>query len=182
MVIKPPSITSSLAVHGASKGKRSHEEGSKQAIPGGFSAVSSTSVTLSDEAMSLARFSSKGIQVSSGEMVAPLAMGDGPGASGPMSTKDSRSIDVKALTTLLQEMGADEGTSKTIVQGLDIDQDQQVSEAEIMRGLSEAANDKSSKFAESLRRFMDSHGDGSGSVSGREFMAIASNLYAALKQ
>lgn len=51
-----------------------------------------------------------------------------------------------------------------------------------MRGLSEIGNDKDSKFAETLRRFMDMQGDGSGSVSGREFMAISSKLYAALKQ
>lgn len=91
-------------------------------------------------------------------------------------------MSVDALKRMLKNMGADDETIATLVQGFDADQDQKVSEAEIVRGLSEIGNDKDSKFAETLRRFMDMQGDGSGSVSGREFMAIPSKLYAALKQ
>lgn len=162
--------------------ERSYKDDNTRASPSAFSANSSTFVTLSDEAMSLARLSSKGILVSSGEMAVPLAVGNRPAATDPLPNKEGRPISVEVLTTLLQEMGADEETRKTLIEGLDIDQDQQVSEAEIMRGLSGAANDKTSNFSETFRRFMDSNGDKSESVSGREFMAIASKLYAALKQ
>lgn len=132
--------------------------------------------------MSLARLSAKGIRVSTGQLVAPLAEGDGPAASAPLPYQKSRPISEDELTSLLMKMGADKETTATLIQSLDYDQDRQISEAEIMRGLSEAGSDKTSKFAETLRCFMDAKGDGSGSVSGREFMAIASNLYAALKQ
>lgn len=182
MLIKLHSITSTLAPNGATKVERSHEESNKRASLSASSANSSSFVALSDEAMSLARLSSKGILVSSGEIATPLALGGGPTASGPLPNKESHPIGIEALTSLLHEMGADERTRKTLVQGLDTDHDQQVSEAEIMRGLSTAANDKTSQFAEVLRRFMDSYGDGSGSVSGHEFMAISSKLYAALKR
>jgi hypothetical protein len=144
--------------------------------------VGSTSVTLSNEAMTLARLSSKGIQVSSGQLSEPLAMGGSSPSSISLAAQDKNPMSVDALKRLLKNMGADDETIATLVQGFDADQDQKVSEAEIVRGLSEIGNDKDSKFAETLRRFMDMQGDGSGSVSGREFMAISSKLYAALKQ
>jgi len=52
--IKFPSITTNLAAHGATKGKCLNAWSDKQALPEDSASISSTSVTLSKEATSLA--------------------------------------------------------------------------------------------------------------------------------
>ncbi len=181
MPMSTPSVMSRPAVHVPTKAQRSYEVIRTEDSADNSGAIVSTSVTLSNEAMSLSRLSSKGIQVSSGQMSTPLSTEAISAAGIPDATQDHSSIGISELKGLLKEMGGDEETIAIIANGLDSDQDQQVSATEIARGLSEAGDDKSNVFAETLRRFMDERGDRSGSVSGHEFLAVASRLNAALK-
>jgi len=181
MPMSTPSVLSRSDVHVPTKAQRSYEVIRTENFADNSGVIVSTSVTLSNEAMSLSRLSSKGIQVSSGQMSTPLSTEATSAASIPDATQDHYSIGINELKSLLKKMGGEEETITVIAKGLDTDQDQQVSAAEIARGLSETGDDKSSVFAETLRRFMDERGDRSGSVSGHEFLALASSLYAALK-
>jgi Ca2+-binding EF-hand superfamily protein len=141
-------------------------------------ATESSKVTLSEDAKALANFTNKGIAVSMKEFDTPLTKTNAAGSSAQFSNSivTDKKISKDDFAALLSSLGVKETDQQDIISAFDTNSDNTISHGEILKSLSQAAQNNS-PLSQSILDLMDKNGNNDGQVSAQEYANISTRLY-----